>query len=155
MERSEIAAIGSSYPLPPSLLSLLKDAPLGTLSSLVFDKSTSKDNVRSMKEIVEVAIGLPVSKTFHYRIPERMRESVQVGMRVLVPFKGRKVTGFTLDLLDHPPPGVEEKLKDLEDLLDEAPLVDRSMLHFCRWISDYYLHPLGEVIKTSLPRGCT
>ena len=106
-----------------------------------------------MKEIVEVAIGLPVSKTFHYRIPERMRESVQVGMRVLVPFKGRKVTGFTLDLLDHPPPGVEEKLKDLEDLLDEAPLVDRPMLHFCRWISDYYLHPLGEVIKTSLPPG--
>ena len=106
-----------------------------------------------MKEIVEVAIGLPVSKTFHYRIPERMRESIQAGMRVLVPFKGRKVTGFTLDLLDHPPPGVEEKLKDLEDLLDEAPLVDRPMLQFCRWISDYYLHPLGEVIKTSLPPG--
>ena len=71
-----------------------------------------------MKEIVEVAVGLPVSKTFHYRIPERMREFIQTGMRVLVPFKGRKVTGFTLDLLDHPPPGVEEKLKDLEDLLD-------------------------------------
>ena len=106
-----------------------------------------------MKEIVEVAIGLPVSKTFHYRIPERMQESIQAGMRVLVPFKGRSVTGFTLDLLDHPPPGVEEKLKDLEDLLDEAPLVDRSMLQFCRWVSDYYLHPLGEVIKTGLPPG--
>ncbi len=67
-----------------------------------------------MKEIVEVAVGLPVFKTFHYRIPEKMRDSLQVGMRVLVPFKERKVTGFTIDLLEHPPEGVEEKLREVE-----------------------------------------
>ena len=106
-----------------------------------------------MKEIVEVAVGLPVSKTFHYRIPEKMKGSLQVGMRVLVPFKGRKVTGFTIDLLDHPPKGMEEKLREVEDLLDEAPLIDPQMLRFYRWISDYYLYPLGEVIKTGLPPG--
>jgi primosomal protein N' (replication factor Y) len=74
-------------------------------------------------------------------------------MRVLVPFKGRKVTGFTLDLLEHPPEGVEEKIREIEDLLDEAPLIDPQMLRFYRWISDYYLYPLGEVIKTGLPPG--
>ena len=106
-----------------------------------------------MKEIAEVAIGLPIQKTFHYYIPERMQKILQIGMRVLVPFKGRKVTGFALDLLDHPPPGVEEKLRDIEALLDEAPLIDRPMLNFCRWISNYYLYPLGEVIKAGLPPG--
>src|SRR3990170_510750 len=106
-----------------------------------------------MKEIVEVAVGLPVSKTFHYRIPEKMKGSLEVGMRVLVPFKGRKVTGFAIDFLDHPPKGVEEKLKEVEDLLDEAPLIDSQMLRFYRWISNYYLYPLGEVIKTGLPPG--
>jgi len=106
-----------------------------------------------MKEIVEVAVGLPVFKTFHYRIPEKMRESLQVGMRVLVPFKGRKVTGFTIDLSDQPPKGVEEKLREVEGLLDEAPLIDSPMLRLYRWISDYYLYPLGEVIKTGLPPG--
>ena len=78
-------------------------------------------------------------------------------MRVLVPFKGRKVTGFTIDLADHPPEGLPdglgEKLREVEDLLDEAPLIDAQMLRFYRWISDYYLHPLGEVIKTGLPPG--
>jgi primosomal protein N' (replication factor Y) len=64
-----------------------------------------------MKKIVEVAIGLPVSKTFHYLIPERLQDSLQAGMRVLVPFKGRKVTGFCLDLLDQSPKGIEEKLR--------------------------------------------
>jgi primosomal protein N' (replication factor Y) len=79
--------------------------------------------------------------------------SLQIGMRVLVPFKGRKVTGFSIDLQDQPPREVEEKLRDVEDLLDEAPLIDPSMLRFYRWISDYYLYPLGEVIKTGLPPG--
>jgi primosomal protein N' (replication factor Y) len=106
-----------------------------------------------MKEIVEVAVGLPVFKTFHYRIPEKMIGSLQIGMRVLVPFKGRKVTGFSIDFLEQPPKGVEEKLREVEDLLDEAPLIDPAMLRFYRWISDYYLYPLGEVIKTGLPPG--
>jgi primosomal protein N' (replication factor Y) len=106
-----------------------------------------------MKEIVEVAVGLPVFKTFHYRIPEKMADSLRVGMRVLVPFKGRKITGFSIDLLDGPAKGVEEKLREVENLLDEAPLIDPQMLRFYRWISDYYLYPLGEVIKTGLPPG--
>ena len=110
-------------------------------------------NLGEMKEVVEVAIGLPLSKTFHYRIPEKMKEHLDVGMRVLVPFKGRKVIGFTVDLLDHPPKDLDEKLREVEDLLDEAPLIDSQMLRFYRWISDYYLYPLGEVIKTGLPPG--
>lgn len=106
-----------------------------------------------MKKVVEVAVGLPVSKTFHYRVPEKMGESLQAGMRVLVPFKGRKVTGFTIDLLNHPPEGLEEKLKEVDDLLDEIPLIDPKMLRFYRWIAQYYIYPLGEVIKTGLPPG--
>ncbi len=106
-----------------------------------------------MKEIVEVAVGLPVFKTFHYRIPEKMRDSLRIGMRVLVPFKGRRVTGFAVDLLENPPKEVEEKLREVEDLLDEAPLIDPQMLRFCRWVADYYIYPLGEVIKTGLPPG--
>jgi primosomal protein N' (replication factor Y) len=106
-----------------------------------------------MKEIVEVAVGLPVSKTFHYRIPEKMRDSLKIGMRVLVPFKGRKVTGFAIDFHDFPPKGIEEKLREIENILDEAPLIDLQMLRFYRWIADYYIYPLGEVIKTGLPPG--
>jgi primosomal protein N' (replication factor Y) len=82
-----------------------------------------------------------------------MRDSLQIGMRVLVPFRGRRVTGFSIDLLEEPPKEVEEKIREVEDLLDGAPLIDPLMLRFYRWISDYYLHPLGEVIKTGLPPG--
>lgn len=111
------------------------------------------DNLGSMKKIVEVAVGLPVLGTFHYLIPERMRGSLQAGMRALIPFKGRKVTGYAIDLLDQPPEGIEAKLREVEKLLDEAVLISPQMLRFYRWISDYYLYPLGEVIKTGLPPG--
>lgn len=107
----------------------------------------------SMREVVEVAPALPVFRTFHYRIPEPMKDHLEPGMRVIVPFRGRKVTGFSVGLLDSPPREVEEKLKAVEDLLDEAPIIDSQMLRFYRWVSDYYLYPLGEVIKTGLPPG--
>lgn len=104
-----------------------------------------------MRRVVEVAIALPVHKTFYYHIPEKMRDSLQIGMRVLVPFRTRKVTGFSVDLLSQVPKGVEEKLREVEDVLDEVPLINPAMLRFYRWISDYYLYPLGEVIKNGLP----
>jgi len=102
-----------------------------------------------MNKVVEVAIGLPVSKTFHYLIPEEFRGSLRIGMRILVPFKGRKVTGFAIDLLDTPPAGIEGKLREVEDLLDEMPLIDPGMLLFCRWVAEYYVYPWE---KSSKPR---
>jgi primosomal protein N' (replication factor Y) len=139
---------GIAITVPSSSLSNIAGYRAGGLTN-----SSKADNLGAMKEIVEVAVGLPVSKTFHYLIPEKMRGTLQVGMRVLVPFKGRKVTGFAIDLLEKPPEGIEKKLLEVEDLLDEAPLIDPQMLRFYRWISDYYLYPLGEVIKTGLPPG--
>lgn len=112
-----------------------------------------EDNFEVMKQIVEVAISLPVQKTFYYNIPERMIGSLQVGMRLLVPFKGRRITAFSIEILERPPEEIKERLRDVEEILDDTPIIDHQMLHLYRWISDYYLHPLGEVIKTGLPPG--
>ncbi len=65
-----------------------------------------------MKEVVEVAPGLPVFRTFCYRIPEPMKERLDLGMRVIVPFRGRKVTGFTVGLSERLPEDLGEKLKE-------------------------------------------
>ena len=67
--------------------------------------------------------------------------------------KEEKSPGIVIDLLDQPPKDLEERLREIEGLLDEAPLIDPQMLCFYLWVSDYYLYPLGEVIKTGLPPG--
>ncbi|UCD72339.1 MAG: primosomal protein N' [Syntrophobacterales bacterium] len=106
------------------------------------------------KKFVEVAIGLPIDKTFYYEIPPDFETRLMLGSRVLVPFRGRKVTGYAIafppDLTDYPK---SYRPKPISDILDERPLFDDQMLAFYRWISDYYLYPLGQVIRGGLPPG--
>ncbi|HBG04109.1 MAG: primosomal protein N' [Geobacteraceae bacterium GWC2_58_44] len=103
----------------------------------------------STHHIVEVAIPLPLEGSFHYLVPERLSQLAVAGKRVLVPFGRRKVTGYLLG--DAVATGAE--LKELLEVLDEEPLFTGPELEFYRWIANYYLHPLGEVIKMALPAG--
>jgi primosomal protein N' (replication factor Y) (superfamily II helicase) len=99
--------------------------------------------------IVEVAVPLPLESTFHYAVPPALAPRVAVGMRVLVPFGRRKLTGY---VLGRSAPAAEE-LKEVIELLDPEPLFTEKELEFFRWAAGYYLHPLGEVIKSALPAG--
>jgi primosomal protein N' (replication factor Y) (superfamily II helicase) len=103
----------------------------------------------SRNRIIEVAIPLPLDRTFHYLVPEHLRPSARTGVRVFVPFGQRKLTGYVLGHTDVPPDG----LKEILEVLDSEPLITVREMSFYRWISSYYLHPLGEVIKAALPAG--
>src|SRR5512133_3262706 len=100
----------------------------------------------SLHHIVEVAIPLPLEGSFHYLVPERLSSLAVAGKRVLVPFGRRKVTGY---LLGKAVAG-EAELKEVLEILDDEPLFNAAELEFYRWIANYYLHPLGEVIKMAL-----
>jgi len=100
--------------------------------------------------VIEVAIPVPLDKTFHYRVPPALVEQAVAGHRVYVPFGHRKLTGYILgEAADLPGDG----LKDIIEVLDADPLWTPNELDFFRWIASYYLHPLGEVLKTALPSG--
>ncbi len=102
------------------------------------------------KAYTEVAISLPVDRSFLYSIPERLGASIEVGKRVLVPFRGRRVTGYVLGF----PRTVElTEIKEIIDILDEESLFSKNLLRFFSWVADYYFFPLGEVLKTALPGG--
>lgn len=99
---------------------------------------------------VEVAVPLPIDGTFHYLVPQRLAEKMRPGIRILVPFARRKVTAYLLGF-GAPPEG--QRLREILDVLDDEPLWTEGELAFFRWVSDYYMHPLGEVLKTALPAG--
>jgi len=101
--------------------------------------------------IAEIAVGLPVHGTFHYRLPPEMRAEAQIGVRVQVPFGRRNiVTGFIIDL---PAQSPVEKLRDVLEIPDPEPAFGEAQLQFYRFIAHYYFAPLGEVIRTALPAG--
>lgn len=101
-------------------------------------------------EYIEVAVALSVYNTFTYRVPENLSFFAAIGKRALVPFGRRRVTGYILgpsEDMDH------GEIKLILDILDETPLFHSSMIPFLRWIADYYMYPIGEVIKNALPGG--
>ena len=93
---------------------------------------------------VEVAVGLPVYGTFHYRAPADLASRITPGLRVLVPFGTRQVTGYVLDL--NPPPGLLKpglELKEIIRPLDDEPLFGLNLIPLFRFAANYYHHPLG------------
>jgi primosomal protein N' (replication factor Y) len=101
---------------------------------------------------IEVAVALPVYQTFTYSVPQFLLPFVAPGKRVLVPFGKRRVTGYILGPSQDS--GMTE-IKHILDVLDEHPLFGSAMTSFFQWISDYYKHPIGDVIKNALPGGLT
>ena len=101
---------------------------------------------------IEVAVALPVFKTFTYSVPEDLLPYISAGKRVLVPFGRRRVTGYILGSCQEINPA---EIKHILDVLDEKPLFPQFMIPFFQWISDYYKHPIGNVIKNGLPGGLT
>jgi primosomal protein N' (replication factor Y) len=100
--------------------------------------------------IIEVAVPLPMEKTFHYLVPASLMERLAPGKRVFVPFGGRKLTAYVLAIVDS---SSISGLKEVIEVLDVDPLWTDNELEFFRWVASYYLHPLGEVLKTALPSG--
>ena len=106
------------------------------------------ENVK--KIYVQVAVSLPIKGTFTYTVSGDNRAMVTVGKRVLVPFSGRKVTGYILRLIQ---PEERKGLKNIITVIDPYPLFPETMVAFFEWLSRYYRYPIGLVIKTALPAG--
>lgn len=101
---------------------------------------------------IDVAVTVPSDTTYTYKVPEEMEALAVTGKRVLVPFAHRRVTGYILGSVSSPDTG-KFRIKSVIDILDQAPLFHDSMIPFFKWISEYYMYPLGEVIQCALPGG--
>ena len=98
----------------------------------------------------DVILPVPLYGAFTYSIPAGV--AVAVGMRVLVPF-GRNKTyiGIVSQIHNESPTGYE--VKAIIMVADAYPIVTELQLRLWWWISDYYLSPIGEVLKAALPAG--
>ncbi|MBS3818498.1 primosomal protein N' [bacterium] len=98
----------------------------------------------------EVVLPLPLNKSFIYKLPEKVSSSPQVGSRVLVPFRNRKLTGFIIRIRKKSPRS-NFRLKMVSHVLDERPVFSVSFLSFTRKLSRYYHTSWGELLQLSLP----
>ncbi len=97
--------------------------------------------------LLEVAVTLPLHKTFTYRDPRAERAAL--GTQVVVPFGSRTVTGFVVGY----PTEAPGELRDIEDVVGDEPAVAEDVLDLCQWAAAYYLAPLGELLRAAVPKG--
>jgi len=98
----------------------------------------------------ELILPVPIARTFTYRLPDGLVGGARVGMRASVPFgKNHVYTGIIVGIVPTGPEGCE--VKDIIGLLDEMPILRSTQLSLWHWISDYYICPIGDVMKAALP----
>src|SRR5579863_6392176 len=95
----------------------------------------------------EVALPVPLDQAFTYAL--RDGQLPQRGARVIVPFRSEKLIGIVTAVDSAPPDGFEAKF--IEELLDADPILSEHLLALAEWIAQYYLAPLGEVLRGMLP----
>ena len=100
-----------------------------------------------MPAYCEVALPVPLERSFTYAV--RDGQLPLRGARVIAPFRNEKLIGVVTALNAKAPDDIE--IRFLEAVLDEEPLLSELLLALGEWMAQYYLAPLGEVLRGMLP----
>ena len=97
----------------------------------------------------EVALPLPLRRTFTYRIPDELEPLIVPGAQVRAPFRGRIARGVVVAVATST---ALDQVRDLAGVLPGPPL-PAHLLELAQWISEYYVAPPGEVLAAMHPGG--
>lgn len=100
-----------------------------------------------MPAYCEVALPVPLDRAFTYALREG--QQVARGARVIVPFRNEKLIGVVTGIDAVAP--IDFQAKFIDAVLDDQPLLSDHLLALAEWIAQYYLAPLGEVLRGMLP----
>ncbi|MEJ2636819.1 MAG: primosomal protein N' [Calditrichia bacterium] len=101
-----------------------------------------------MSSYARVILSIPNDDGFTYSVPEDMKNSLEPGMQVIVPFGKRFVSGIVIEKLGEISPELENNgIKPIRDIVHPQPVVSKEMIGLLSWISDYYICHLGEAYR--------
>lgn len=97
----------------------------------------------------DIAVPLPLPDPLTYEVPATWASQARPGVRARVRIGNRKTAGVIVRVHQEAPEGVT--LRPLEEVLDREPVLPEDLLDLARFTADYYLAPLGEVLRSMLP----
>lgn len=103
---------------------------------------------------LDVILPLPLQDFFTYAVSDTLAARIVMGMRVLVPFgKSKTYAAMAVRVHDDKPDLPDNKIREILALLDDVAVLLPHQLRLWRWIADYYMSPLGDVMNAALPAG--
>jgi primosomal protein N' (replication factor Y) len=98
-----------------------------------------------------VAVFVPLSQPYSFAIPAALETRVLAGARVVCALRGRQVMGVVLAAIWGDPGMPPEKLKPILAVVDTEPVVPVELLGFLCELANYYMAPVGEVMRLAVP----
>ena len=105
-------------------------------------------------QVAKVLIDGPRELIFDYAIPAELAGAVHAGSRVRIPLGPRRATGTVTEVVAEPKlgsPAAEFTVKPLLGLIGGQAAVPQALLRLARWLADYYMAPLEQVMRSLLP----
>ncbi len=100
----------------------------------------------------EVILPLSLHDTFTYKVPTAFVNEIQPGQRVVVQFGSKKFyAALVVSLTQQKPENVE--VKEIQQILDEEPVVLQKNFELWNWMAKYYCCTRGDIFRAGLPSG--
>ena len=104
-----------------------------------------------MNTYFRIAIPTPLRRHFDYLLPVNFHAKLPLpGVRVRVPFGRQTLVGILLEIV-HETDVPLNKMKPVIEILDDSPVFNDELLQLLNWCTQYYHHPIGEVMQNALP----
>ncbi len=100
--------------------------------------------------IAKVVVNRPVKGHFDYEIPLKFKNKIKRGQRVKIRFGSSKAIGYVVGIYQE---SKIKKLRNIEEIIDNEPILDAHLLRLTEEVSKYYLCSWGEVLDAVFPSG--
>ncbi|WP_167609962.1 replication restart helicase PriA [Maribellus sediminis] len=101
----------------------------------------------------QVILPLSLHDAYTYKVPASLESAVVPGKRVIVQFGARKLYAALVSSLSLTKPDNVEEIKEIQEVLDEHPVVLTRNFQLWHWMAQYYCCTLGDVFRAALPTG--
>ena len=108
------------------------------------------ESLDTYNDYAQVILPLALPKLYTYAVPKRLEKEVEIGMRVEVQLGKRKQYSGIVYALSKIPPQ-EYTPKEIISVIDEKPIVTGQQIQLWKWMSEYYLCTMGEVMNAAMP----
>lgn len=98
-----------------------------------------------------VVVEAPLTKIFHYLVPESLAGTIQPGDRARIPFARRQTAGVVVSLTEEPPPIDPARIKEIQAISPPEERIPADLLALTEWTARYYQSSWGTVLAAAVP----
>lgn len=95
---------------------------------------------------IKVALNLPLNRSFTYKVPAELIPHINIGTKVLIPFRRKILSGFVLEKMERK--NSKMSLREIIKVFNDFSPLSDSLIELGKWISDYYYCSLGQALHS-------